>query len=243
VFSPGLVLRMYLISCLLIYVYKLDNICCFSNRRLRGGFFVTSTAAWAGRGPRLQVNRLQVTGEGGRRVVARIGFAQGSCKRKGSPRRALLWRHFLLFLFQVSGCGRVEGKENRWVGRYGGNWRAVSGQRWQSAERPTPSIQLGTFAAPVMRLQSSLIRSFNLGIRLLPEDIRATYQIEERHHACAILKLDFPAEWDDLIAVLRDFTSQESAVNRRREAVNLRSPSRSTGLFLRAQMGRKEFRD
>jgi hypothetical protein len=26
VFSPGLVLCMYLISCLLIYVYKLDNI-------------------------------------------------------------------------------------------------------------------------------------------------------------------------------------------------------------------------
>jgi hypothetical protein len=51
-----------------------------------------------------------------------------------------------------------------------------------------------------------------LGIRLLPEDVRATYQIEERHHACAILKLDFPAEWDDLIAVLRDFTLKKSAV-------------------------------
>jgi hypothetical protein len=51
-----------------------------------------------------------------------------------------------------------------------------------------------------------------LGIQLLPEDIRATYQIEERHHACATLKLDFPAEWDDLIAVLRDFTLKKSAV-------------------------------
>jgi hypothetical protein len=51
-----------------------------------------------------------------------------------------------------------------------------------------------------------------LGIQLLPEDIRNTYQIEERHHACAILKLDFPKEWEDLIAVLRDFTLKKSAI-------------------------------
>jgi hypothetical protein len=57
-------------------------------------------------------------------------------------------------------------------------------------------IELVTFAAPFPPIQSSLTRSIGLGIHLLPEDIRATYQIEERHHACAILKLDFPAEWD-----------------------------------------------
>ena len=77
--------------------------------------------------------RLQVTGEGGRRVVARIGFAQGSCKRKGSPRRALLWRDFSN-CFQVSGCGRVEARRiGGWDGTevIGGSQRsavAVSGE-------------------------------------------------------------------------------------------------------------------
>jgi hypothetical protein len=44
-----------------------------------------------------------------------------------------------------------------------------------------------------------------LGKNLLPEDIRGTYQGEERHHACSILKTDFPDQWKDLIDVLRDF--------------------------------------
>jgi hypothetical protein len=44
-----------------------------------------------------------------------------------------------------------------------------------------------------------------LGTNLLPEDIRETYQAEERHHACAILKTDFPNQWKDLLEVLREF--------------------------------------
>lgn len=40
---------------------------------------------------------------------------------------------------------------------------------------------------------------------LLPEDIRDAYQIEERHHAFSILKIDFPEQWKDLIEVLREF--------------------------------------
>jgi Restriction endonuclease BglII len=51
-----------------------------------------------------------------------------------------------------------------------------------------------------------------LGINLLPEDIRATYQIEERHHACSILISDFPEEWNDLITVLRNFVLRRSSV-------------------------------
>lgn len=44
-----------------------------------------------------------------------------------------------------------------------------------------------------------------MGKNLLPEDVRAAYQVEERHHACSILKTDFPDQWKDLIEVLRDF--------------------------------------
>lgn len=54
-----------------------------------------------------------------------------------------------------------------------------------------------------------------MGINLLPEDIRTTYQIEERHHACSVLMSDFPGEWNDLIAVLRDFTLRRSQVEAR----------------------------
>lgn len=41
-----------------------------------------------------------------------------------------------------------------------------------------------------------------LGIELLPEGVRRNYDVAERHHACAILRTDFPAEWSDLIAAL-----------------------------------------
>jgi len=49
-----------------------------------------------------------------------------------------------------------------------------------------------------------------VGEDLLPKDIRQTYQIEERHHACSILRTDFPEQWNDLIHVLRDFTLKRS---------------------------------
>jgi Restriction endonuclease BglII len=47
---------------------------------------------------------------------------------------------------------------------------------------------------------------------LIPEDIRDAYQVEERHHACSILKTDFPEQWKDLIEVLRDFKLRRSEV-------------------------------
>jgi len=49
-----------------------------------------------------------------------------------------------------------------------------------------------------------------VGEELLPRDIRATYQIEERHHACSILKTDFREQWNDLLNVLREFTLKKS---------------------------------
>lgn len=45
---------------------------------------------------------------------------------------------------------------------------------------------------------------------LLPKDIRQAYQVEERHHACSILKIDFPEQWKDLIEVLRAFKLRKS---------------------------------
>ncbi len=49
-------------------------------------------------------------------------------------------------------------------------------------------------------------------VHLLPRDIREVYQVEERHHACSILKTDFPAQWKDLIDVLRDFKLRKSYI-------------------------------
>ena len=51
-----------------------------------------------------------------------------------------------------------------------------------------------------------------MGINLLPQEIRDTYQIEERHHACAILKTDFRDHWNDLIAVLTEFSLKRSHI-------------------------------
>jgi len=43
-----------------------------------------------------------------------------------------------------------------------------------------------------------------LGIELLPEEVLRNYDVEERHHACAILRTDFPAEWKDLVQALTE---------------------------------------
>lgn len=51
-----------------------------------------------------------------------------------------------------------------------------------------------------------------LSIDLLPEHIRTDYEIQERHHACAILSTDFPKEWKDLMEVLSQFKLRKSHV-------------------------------
>lgn len=51
-----------------------------------------------------------------------------------------------------------------------------------------------------------------MGKNLLPKEIRDSYQIEERHHACSILRTDFPEQWKDLVAVLRDFKLRRSDI-------------------------------
>ena len=49
-----------------------------------------------------------------------------------------------------------------------------------------------------------------MGTELLPQYIRDNYEVHEWKHACAILKQDFPNEWDDVIAVLMSFNFKRS---------------------------------
>jgi hypothetical protein len=49
-----------------------------------------------------------------------------------------------------------------------------------------------------------------MGIDLLPNFIRQHYEVHEWKHACAILKNDFPAEWQDLCDLLEQFQLKKS---------------------------------
>jgi len=44
-----------------------------------------------------------------------------------------------------------------------------------------------------------------MSIELLPAFVRENYEVHEWKHACAILKEDFPDEWNDILSVLSDF--------------------------------------
>lgn len=49
-------------------------------------------------------------------------------------------------------------------------------------------------------------------IETLPADIRGMYEVHEWRHACAILKSDFPNEYNDIIDVLRQFRLRRSHI-------------------------------
>lgn len=49
-----------------------------------------------------------------------------------------------------------------------------------------------------------------MGIELLPDFIRENYEVHEWKHACAILRYDFPDEWNDLIELLTSFRLKRS---------------------------------
>ncbi|MCE4147928.1 MULTISPECIES: BglII/BstYI family type II restriction endonuclease [Bacillus amyloliquefaciens group] len=51
-----------------------------------------------------------------------------------------------------------------------------------------------------------------MGIELLPQSIREKYEVYEWRHACAILKNDFPNEWNDIINVLESFRLNKSDI-------------------------------
>lgn len=44
-----------------------------------------------------------------------------------------------------------------------------------------------------------------MGIELLPQEIKENYEVHEWKHACAILKYDFPSEWEDIVSLLKGF--------------------------------------
>ena len=52
-----------------------------------------------------------------------------------------------------------------------------------------------------------------MGIELLPRFIHDHYEVYEWKHACAILKQDFPAEWQDLCEVLSEFRLRRSWIS------------------------------
>jgi len=49
-----------------------------------------------------------------------------------------------------------------------------------------------------------------MALELLPSNILEKYEVYEWKHACAILKQDFPNEWNDIISVLEDFKLKKS---------------------------------
>lgn len=49
-----------------------------------------------------------------------------------------------------------------------------------------------------------------MGIDLLPDFLRQNYEVHEWKHACAILKQDFPKEWDDIVETLTRFRFRRS---------------------------------
>ncbi len=51
-----------------------------------------------------------------------------------------------------------------------------------------------------------------MGIDLLPEYIRERYEVYEWKHAAAIMKYDFPQEWNDMTALLEHFRLYKSDI-------------------------------
>jgi Restriction endonuclease BglII len=49
-----------------------------------------------------------------------------------------------------------------------------------------------------------------MGTDLLPSFIRDNYEVHEWKHACAILRQDFPVEWDELCSLLEQFRLKKS---------------------------------
>ena len=51
-----------------------------------------------------------------------------------------------------------------------------------------------------------------MGISLIASALRKKFHIEERLHACALLKTDFPSEWKDILDCLGAFVLKKSQV-------------------------------
>lgn len=65
-----------------------------------------------------------------------------------------------------------------------------------------------------------------MGIELIPEVSRASWEVHEWKHACAILAGDFPSEWTDILALLARFRLKREWIevgggNRSRVAIDI----------------------
>lgn len=49
-------------------------------------------------------------------------------------------------------------------------------------------------------------------MKAIPEAIQASYEIREWRHATAILSVDFPSEWNDILSVLSEFRLKKSYI-------------------------------
>jgi Restriction endonuclease BglII len=53
-----------------------------------------------------------------------------------------------------------------------------------------------------------------VSLDLLPKEIFDRFEVHETHHASSVLYTDFRAEWDDLIAMLSQFTLKRSHIEK-----------------------------
>ena len=51
-----------------------------------------------------------------------------------------------------------------------------------------------------------------MALSTIPVAIRRSYEVRQWKHACAILKGDFPGEWDDIMAILDEFRFRKSDI-------------------------------
>lgn len=51
-----------------------------------------------------------------------------------------------------------------------------------------------------------------MSLDLIPDSVTSKFEVSERHHAASILRVDFPAEWDDLMQLLTEFTLRKSHI-------------------------------
>jgi len=85
-----------------------------------------------------------------------------------------------------------------------------------------------------------------MSVDLLPKFVRENYEIHEWKHACAILKEDFPNEWQDIISVLTAFRLQKGWITNpggRKSKISdfiVRSKVKTTG-FSRSDLSLKPF--
>lgn len=60
--------------------------------------------------------------------------------------------------------------------------------------------------------QSEAVSRSSICIQALPSDLRDLYEVHEWRHACAVLRSDFPHEFEDVVSVLRVFRLKRSHI-------------------------------